>query len=294
MSVDLSAIVLPDRHPPQEFVDDVVLAEQAGVRTAWTYDHLLWTYLPDSPWHGCVPLLAAAAARTDRVRLGTQVATPNYRHPVPFAKDLVTLDHLMSGRLDLGVGAGADGPDAVVLGRPELTARDRTARFAEWLGLLDRVLREPRTSSQGEWFTAVDARQLPRCRQAPRVPFTVAATGPRGFALTARLGQGWVTNGVRARTLVTAADGWFDELARQSAQLGDAMAEAGREPGSVRRIAQLKLDTRWPFESSARYADTLGRLDELGFDELCVHWGRPDGRGIPSEALDMVAAAHAA
>ena len=98
-NVAISAIVLPDRHPPSEFLADVERAEQAGVRTVWTYDHLVWPLLRDGPWYGAIPLLAAAAVRTSSVRLGLQVATPNFRHPVPFAKELMTLDQLSGGRI---------------------------------------------------------------------------------------------------------------------------------------------------------------------------------------------------
>jgi hypothetical protein len=57
-------------------------------------------------------------------------------------------------------------------------------------------------------------------------------------------------------------------------------------------VAQFSLDMQWPFESAGRYADTLGRLADLGFDEVTVHWMRPDGRGLPATALPLVAAAH--
>jgi alkanesulfonate monooxygenase SsuD/methylene tetrahydromethanopterin reductase-like flavin-dependent oxidoreductase (luciferase family) len=53
-AVDLSALVLPDRHPPTEFLADVTHAEQAGVHTMWTYDHLVWPQLRNGPWYGCV------------------------------------------------------------------------------------------------------------------------------------------------------------------------------------------------------------------------------------------------
>ena len=141
--MDLSAVVLPDRFPISTFLDDVVAAEDAGVRTVWTYDHLTWPLLADGPWFGAVPLLAAAAVRTERVRLGTLVATPNFRHPAPFATELVTLDQLAGGRLEVGVGAGTEGPDARVLGDEPLSRAQRTERFAEWLSMLDRLLREP-------------------------------------------------------------------------------------------------------------------------------------------------------
>lgn len=289
-SVALSAIVLNDRHPPEAFIADVLDAEEFGVRTVWTYDHLMWSPLRESPWYGCVPLLAAAAVRTQRVRLGPQVATPNYRHPVPFAKELMTLDQLCGGRLEIGLGAGVEGPDAAVLGDPPRSRGERTDRFVEWLALLDQLLREPVTTVTGKRFSAVEAYQLPGCVQVPRVPFTVAAAGPRAFALAARFGQAWVTHGPYGPPV--GPDDWFTALASQSARLDAALAEQGRARDDVRRIAQLSLDVRWPFASAERYADTLGRLADLGFGEVTVHWSRPDGRGLPADARPMVAAVH--
>ncbi|MFL6094464.1 MAG: LLM class flavin-dependent oxidoreductase, partial [Blastococcus sp.] len=133
MTLGLSALVLPDRHPPAAFLEDVREVERAGLRTVWTYDHLTWPQLKDGPWYGSVPLLAAAAVSTEWVRLGTQVATPNFRHPVPFAKELMTLDQLTGGRLEIGVGTGTEGPDALVLGDRPISRSERAERFAEWL-----------------------------------------------------------------------------------------------------------------------------------------------------------------
>ena len=92
-------------------------AEALGFDHAWTYDHLAWRSLRDSPWFGAVPTLTAAAMATERIRLGTLVASPNFRHPVPFATELVTLDDISGGRLTLGIGAGGDGWDATMLGQ---------------------------------------------------------------------------------------------------------------------------------------------------------------------------------
>ncbi|MBU2666173.1 LLM class flavin-dependent oxidoreductase [Actinoplanes bogorensis] len=282
---ELSALVLPDRHPTSAWLAEVVEAERAGVSTVWTYDHLTWPLLKDSPWYGCVPLLAAAAGATERVRLGVQVATPNYRHPVPFAKELMTLDQLSGGRLDVGLGAGTENLDAWVLGDEPLTPRQRMDRFGEWIGLLDTLLTQDVTTVRGERYTAVDAHQLPGCVQTPRVPFTVAGTGPRSLALVARYGQSWVTYGPYGPAV--AADEWFAALEKQSAQLDKVLD--GRK---IRRVVNVALETYWPFESRDRYADTVGRLAALGFDEVSVHWPRPDGRGVPATALADVLAVH--
>ena len=91
-------------------------AEALGFDHAWTYDHLTWRSFRDQPWFGALPTLTAAALVTERIRLGPLVASPNFRHPVPFAKELVTLDDISGGRLTLGIGAGGTGWDATVLG----------------------------------------------------------------------------------------------------------------------------------------------------------------------------------
>jgi alkanesulfonate monooxygenase SsuD/methylene tetrahydromethanopterin reductase-like flavin-dependent oxidoreductase (luciferase family) len=288
--VDLSAVVLPDRFPISTFLDDVRAAGDAGVRTVWTYDHLTWPLLEDGPWFGAVPLLAAAAVRTERVRLGTLVATPNFRHPAPFAKELMTLDQLSGGRLEVGVGAGTEGPDARVLGGEALTLAERADRFAEWLSTLDRLLREPVSTIEGTWYRAVDAHQLPGCVQQPRVPFTVAATGPRALSLAARLGSAWVTYGPYGADV--GADEWFAAVGHQSLRLTEALEREGRGASDLRRTVLFGLEVRWPFQSRERYRDVLGRLAELGVAEVGVHWPRPDGRGVPAQAVPFVCEEH--
>lgn len=124
-------------------------AEALGFDHAWTYDHLTWRTFRDRAWFGAVTTLAAAAGVTDTIRLGTLVSTPNFRHPVPFAKEIVSLDDVSNGRITLGLGAGADGFDATVLGRRASAPRERGERFAEFVTLLDLVLREPAASFAG-------------------------------------------------------------------------------------------------------------------------------------------------
>ncbi len=116
-------------------------AESLGFDSAFTYDHLAWRSLAGQPWGATIPTLTAAASVTSSIRLGTFVASPNFRHPVPFAKELTTLDDIAGGRVILGVGSGGTGFDAYVLGQPELTPRQRHERFAEFVHDLDLLLR---------------------------------------------------------------------------------------------------------------------------------------------------------
>src|SRR5829696_1372838 len=172
-----------------------VRAEQLGFDHAWTYDHLTWTTFRDAPWFGALPTLTAAAEVTERIRLGPLVASPNFRHPVPFAKELVTLDDISRGRLTLGIGGGGTGWDATVLGEEPWSPRERADRFEEFLTLTDLLLRQPATTSAGRFYRAEEARTYPGCVQQPRIPFFVAGVGPRALRLAARHGQAWVTAG---------------------------------------------------------------------------------------------------
>src|SRR5437879_7171917 len=131
-------------------------AEELGVEHAWTYDHLAWRSFRDSAWFASIPTLTAAAIATERLRVGTLVASPNFRHPVSFAKELVTLDDVSGGRLTLGIGAGGEGWDARMLGQEPWSRRERAERFAEFVEVLDRLLHQPEVSHDGRWYSAVE------------------------------------------------------------------------------------------------------------------------------------------
>ena len=102
--------------------------------------------LVDEPWFATVPTLAAAALVTERIRLGHAVASPNFRHPVPFAKELMSLDDLSDGRFILGVGAGGTGFDATVLGDAACRPASGLARLEEFVAMLDQLLTQPATT----------------------------------------------------------------------------------------------------------------------------------------------------
>src|SRR4051794_20410209 len=246
-----------------------------GFHSAWTYDHLAWRSLADSPWFATVPVLTAAALATTTIRLGTFVASPNFRHPVPFAKELMTLDDVSEGRFQLGVGAGGGGFDATVLGDDELSPRDRVDRFGEFVELLDRLLTSPTTSYDGRWYTAREARMHPGCVQRPRLPFVVAANGPRAMQVVARHGQAWVTTGVTPPD--DGEERWWAALPEPVRRLDDTLRAAGRDPGSVQRYVSVDASGAFGPSSVEHLRDVLGRAGELGFDEVVVHWPRPDG-----------------
>ncbi|MHC5702771.1 LLM class flavin-dependent oxidoreductase [Streptomyces sp. PKU-MA01144] len=275
-------------------------AEDLGFHAAYTYDHLSWRSFRDGPWFGAVPTLTAAATVTRGMRLGTLVTSPNFRHPVNLAKELITLDDISEGRVTLGIGAGGNGFDATTLLKGDeepWTPRERADRFGEFVHLLDKLLREPADAThEGRFYSAREARNLPGCAQRPRLPFAVAATGPRGLALAARYGQAWVTTGDPKLFEAGTPEQSAEAVAGQLTRLGKACAEAGRNPSELDRILltgftpdfnpALPASRRGrPLDSLEAFVDFAGRYAELGFTEIVVHWPIDDSVFAADQAV---------
>jgi alkanesulfonate monooxygenase SsuD/methylene tetrahydromethanopterin reductase-like flavin-dependent oxidoreductase (luciferase family) len=287
-SVRFGIIILPDQRW-QDAARRWRQAEEYGFDHAWTYDHLGWRSLVDGPWFDAVPTLTAAALVTSQIRLGTFVASPNFRHPVSFARQVTALDDISGGRLTLGLGAGATGRsfDNKVLGGSELTPRQRVDRFGEFVELLDLLLRTDHVTWTGSNYSAVDARNLPGCVQQPRVPFLVAANGPRSIALAARFGDAWVTTGRPGDDVATWWGGVRDGLRR----LDEALRANGRDPAAVPKYLSLDAAGVYALSSVGYLADAAGRAGELGFTDVVTHWPRPDGPYAGRESVLAAAAA---
>jgi alkanesulfonate monooxygenase SsuD/methylene tetrahydromethanopterin reductase-like flavin-dependent oxidoreductase (luciferase family) len=247
-------------------------AEELGFDHAWTYDHLVWGGLPDSPWFGTIPTLTAASMVTSTIRLGTFVTSPNYRHPVSFMRDLLALDDISGGRFICGIGAGGD-IDNSILGEPPLTGRERFERLREFTDLLDRLLTQDHVSHVGTHFSAVDARTRPGPVQQPRIPFVMAANGPRSLRLAVEYGAGWVTTGPKAETV----EGWWAALAVLGGRLDEALMAAGRDSSTMQRHLNLDSSPQFALESVGTFEQMAGRARELGFTDVITHWPRPDG-----------------
>lgn len=284
--MDISVVILPDLLWPQA-VERWRAAEHIGFVRAWTYDHMSWRTLRDGPWLGTIPLLTGVATVTSALRIGTLVTSPNFRHPALLAKDAMSIDHISDGRLDLGIGAGAGGAswDARVLGGPDLSQGDRTSRFVEFVDALDVLLREPATSFAGRFYEVNDSRTFPGCVQRPRVPFTIAGTGPRALGVVAQQGAGWVTYG--GLTTTHTHDEWYLAVRDQVDTLERVCNDAGRDPALVRRVALVSLEANWAHGTLAAWDDFVGLAEGLGFDEIAVHWPRPHDDALPGVAPEV-------
>ena len=254
--------------------------QDRGFSHGWTYDHLAWRSLADEDWYATVPTLTVAALATSTLGLGTWVASPNFRHPVVWAKDLLSLADISDGRMIAAIGAGGTGWDADVLGAPELTPRQRVDRLEEFLTLTDLLLRQGETTWTGGYFRAERARTHP-VGARDRIPFVVAGNGPRSIRLAAGY-DGWVTTGPPG----AAGEGWWSGLAESAER---SRAATGDRP-SYRRYLNLDSWTDYRRDSVECFLDCSGRAAALGFTDVVVHWPRRSGEYAGDErTLDHIA-----
>jgi alkanesulfonate monooxygenase SsuD/methylene tetrahydromethanopterin reductase-like flavin-dependent oxidoreductase (luciferase family) len=235
------------------------LAEAAGWDAFFLEDYLCYRGLPTyDPW----VCLAAIAAATTRIRLGTTVTPLPRRHPWELAAQAVALDHLSGGRLILGVGSGAaDDPVFTTVATP-MTAPERAARLDEGLHILTALWTGTAVHHHGRCYR-MDGLKLPATPlQQPRIPIWVGGDLRRP--------------GVRRR--LTQWDG------------ACVYRERALDPADVRDIAAL---IRTAGRELAGYdIKVSGNQDRLaGFAAAgATWWGRWIPPGHPGEASEIISA----
>jgi F420-dependent oxidoreductase-like protein len=167
--------------------------------------------------------LAALAAVTSRIRLGTLVSPATFRHPAVLAKNAVTVDHISGGRVDVGMGSGWYEREHLAHGFPFLDGKQRFALFVEQVEIVVRSWTEERFDHDGAAYTLRDQQALPRPVQEPHPPLVLGGTvKPRFAALAARYATEVNTLG--------ASNG---ELRERRATLERACEELGRDPETL-------------------------------------------------------------
>lgn len=245
-------------------------ADILGFHTAWVFDHTAWR--GHLPWDDAYATLAAAAAITSSIRLGTLVTSPNFRHPLPTAAAIKTIDRISGGRITVGVGSGAKThlSDGDILDQ-EWTSHERADRFDEFVDQLDALLTTAPVTTRGRFWSARGVTLAPGLVQR-RPPFYLAGAGRRAMALAAKYGQGWITN---------ARDPDLPGLPQVREQLDrtvDACEEVGRDPATLRRLVLAGHSADPWLESVASFEDLHDQYEAAGFTDVAIHWPRPDTR----------------
>jgi alkanesulfonate monooxygenase SsuD/methylene tetrahydromethanopterin reductase-like flavin-dependent oxidoreductase (luciferase family) len=216
--------LVPEAADPPGLVEQVRLAERAGVDLVGIQDHPYQRRFLDT-----FSLLAALAAATERVGLFPDVASLPLRHPAMLAKAAASIDLLSGGRFELGLGAGSFWDGIVAMGGPRRSPGEAVEALEEAVALLRLLWSDQRSVRfTGHHYRVAGVRPGP----APAHPIGiwVGAYGPRMLRLVGRLADGWVPS---ASYLPP------ERLADAQARIDDAAAAAGRDPAAIRRLYNL-------------------------------------------------------
>jgi probable F420-dependent oxidoreductase len=200
-------------------------AEAAGFDSVWIGDSLI-----ARPRHEPLTLLAAVAARTRRVRIGTAVLLPALRHPVVLAHVVGTLDRVAEGRVILGVGIAGDTPAI----RKEFAAAGvpferRVGRFLEMLEICRALWSRDHVSFSGKHFTLEDVTMEPKPHRPGGPPIWIGGSGPTALREAARF-DAWFPTGPSVEFF---AEHW--------PRVQAAARAAGRAPDAVTGAAYVTL-----------------------------------------------------
>ncbi len=197
-------------------------ADRAGIDSLWLLED------PDS-WDAFA-VLGAIARETERLRLGTGVVNPYYRHPAQIAASITTLDWLSGGRAFLGLGRGQtewyERALGMHIGKP-------TARLVETIDLLRQWWDEPMTATSPEDATELHVKGWERVIRPLQgyVPVYLAAVGPKAMNVAAEHCDGVIFNDLSS----------FEFMREQIETVRNRAAEVGRDPDAITFNARCQV-----------------------------------------------------
>jgi alkanesulfonate monooxygenase SsuD/methylene tetrahydromethanopterin reductase-like flavin-dependent oxidoreductase (luciferase family) len=198
----------------RQHLDELVLAEGMGFSHYWFFEHHL---SPTAPMPAPNLMIAAAAHRTRRMRLGNMVNVLPYRNPLLVAEEVAMLDQMTGGRLDLGIGRGGK---AVEYQSFRLDPADSRAMFRESVTLLERLWSDEIFAHDGRFFRVDKTAPIsPPLIQRPHPPFYVTANSEESLRWAAGRDLPFVQ-----------LDSLIDDCARDCAFYREAQRAAGFAP----------------------------------------------------------------
>ena len=237
--------------PSDDVVQQVAAVEAAGLYLVGIQDHPYQRRFFDT-----FSLLAFLAARTERVRLFPAVANLPLRHPAMLAKEAATIDVLSGGRFELGLGAGAFWEGIEAFGGPRRSGPESVDALEEAIAILRACWSgEPSVTFEGEHYRVKGMKFGPPPAHA--IGIWLGAYGPRMMRVLGRLADGWFPSLPRLP---------LDEVPGRMRLIDEAAERAGRDPRSIRRIANLGDE----ISAGPDVIETLGALREQGFDGFLV------------------------
>ncbi|MEK7385927.1 MAG: LLM class F420-dependent oxidoreductase, partial [candidate division NC10 bacterium] len=244
---------------------------QGLTATTWEGVRELWRHVEDTGWDAacvtdhfmpntpdrvgdameCWTTLAALAAVTPRMRVGTIVAGNTYRHPAVLAKMAAQVDIISGGRLICGLGAAWQQNEHEAYGIPFYTVGERLGRLDEACQVLKALWTGPKTTFEGRYYRLADAPLSPKPVQQPHPELMIGGGGEK----------------VTLRIVARHADHWNvwggpETLARKGRILDGYCAAIGRDPKAITRSANMPLAiTEDPVEIERLKTVFMRRMD---------------------------------
>ena len=283
--------ILPDVEWPA-LLERFRHVEALGFDLAVTADGFVDSMNPSRPWFDLWTLLAGVAQATDRIRIAPCVAQIPLRDPATLARQVLTVDHISNGRVEVGLGLGRPvGPSYRMMGIPNWDNPERADRFREYVEILDRMLSNEQTTYEGRHYR-IEGATVHRSVQSPRPPITIAAMGPRMMRYAATYADTWNTV-----SFVAEFEDQLAELADRMSRMAGYCEAVGRDPETLRR-SYLMFDANARqsgghisyYDSPQAFSDMADRLLDLGFTELGLYYPalpsqRPVFEAIASDVI---------
>jgi len=241
--------------------------DQRGFHSAWVCDHVYGVPAPNLPIFEAWTELAAVAAVTQKLELGTLVTPPFFRNPAILAKQVATLDHISGGRAIVGLGAGWFEAEFRGTGSEFPKLGERMRALEETCIILRKLFTDERATFAGQHFSVSDA----VCEPKPlrRTPLLVGGSGEK----------------VLLRIAAQHADIW-NNLAVFQAQLGAKVEALKRRCDEVKRdFGELRVSQQCVVvieENEARAKESLEKAKKIygghmgaALEEHGI-WGAPD------------------
>lgn len=223
-------------------------------------------------WFDSWTVLATAALSTRHVRIGTLVANQILRPPSQLAKQAIALDHLSGGRFELGIGAGIFPYDHHSVGEEQWSPKERAARFADYVTIVDGVLRQRNGtfSYTGTHHWVDDVATVPASLQSPRLPITIGGQSPTLVRVAAERADTWNTHGPPGAS----AEQTLHITAEQNRTLDRLATAAGREPSDIRR--SYTIFGPWdPRLGRHSYEEVFEQFGKAGVTDFVLDWPGP-------------------
>ncbi|MHA2358615.1 MAG: LLM class flavin-dependent oxidoreductase [Candidatus Heimdallarchaeaceae archaeon] len=249
--------------PWKKLVERWKFIDSTEFDSLWVADHFVHWKEKEMTFFECWTTLAGMATETSRIRIGTTVT--NMR--------ALTVDHISTGRLELGLGAGGGSKlEYSMTGIEMWSPKEKVERFREYVEIIDQLLRNPVTTYNGKYYNLEETVMQPDPVQKPRPPITIGAKGSKMLRIVAEYADAW-----NILEDITSLEESVEKVEERNNLLNNYCVEIGRDTKSIRRtfgvyeseamhnIGPMKL-----YENPEILEDLVKMFLEIGISDIFI------------------------